>query len=54
MLSYALLQAFKVLLEDLEMGFAKCEEDLIDFTSSQLWVRIREPVKRNRSLSKSC
>lgn len=32
-------QAFEVLLEDLETGFAKFEEDLIDFTSSDSWVR---------------
>lgn len=30
------------MLEDLETGFAKFEEDLVDFTSSESWVRARE------------
>lgn len=32
-------QAFDVFLEDLETGFAKFEEDLVDFTSGESWVR---------------
>ncbi|CAM9365620.1 unnamed protein product [Hapterophycus canaliculatus] len=33
-------EAFDVLLEDLETGFAKFEEDLIDFTSSDSWPKV--------------
>eukprot|EP00752_Nemacystus_decipiens_P012062 g10693.t1 len=34
-------EAFEVLLEDLETGFAKFEEDLINFTSSESWGKQR-------------
>ncbi|CAN0415429.1 unnamed protein product [Pylaiella littoralis] len=34
-------EAFNVLLEDLETGFAKFEEDLVDFTSSDAWGKQR-------------
>eukprot|EP00903_Cladosiphon_okamuranus_P008310 g7994.t1 len=34
-------EAFEVLLEDLETGFAKFEEDLVDFTSSESWGKQR-------------
>lgn len=33
------LQAFEILLKDLEEGFAKFEEDLINYTGSESWVR---------------
>lgn len=33
------LQAFEILLKDLEEGFAKFEEDLINYTESETWVR---------------
>ena len=39
---YCLLKALEILLEDLEKGFAKLEEDLVDFTSSESWVRALE------------
>lgn len=42
-------QAFEILLKDLEEGFAKFEEDLINYTTSEAWVRMSRGARSSSS-----